>query len=198
MRPSRARKNLRPPSLPHTRTVKTCSTTRLRLHISPASWPPNFGLDDSCQASRLVARPRQRRLTTKSSGSHAVIGADACTPLRRRPEIVHAIEAHHNDVESHEQRPRRTRASRRCRFRCASWCTQKALDAYVKRLEKLEEIANSYKGRRAHLRYQAGREVPRHGRARSLDELRPSSWLTISLTALSECSTGQVKIVVIP
>ena len=74
-------------------------------------------------------------------GSHAVIGADLARRFGERPEIVHAIEAHHNDVEANSVVDVLIQA------------------AYVKRLEKLEEIANSHKGVERTYAIQAGREV---------------------------------------
>lgn len=91
-------------------------------------------------------------------GSHAVIGADLARRFGERPEIVHAIEAHHNDVEPNTvldvliQAADAVSAAR-------PGARKETLDAYVKRLEKLEEIANSYKGVERTYAIQAGREV---------------------------------------
>ena len=91
-------------------------------------------------------------------GSHAVIGADLVRRFGERPEIVHAIEAHHNDVEANSvvdvliQAADAVSAAR-------PGARKETLDAYVKRLEKLEEIANSHKGVERTYAIQAGREV---------------------------------------
>ena len=91
-------------------------------------------------------------------GSHAVIGADLARRFGERPEIVHAIEAHHNDVEANSvvdvliQAADAVSAAR-------PGARKETLDAYVKRLEKLEEIANSHKGVERTYAIQAGREV---------------------------------------
>ncbi len=91
-------------------------------------------------------------------GSHAVIGADLARRFGERAEIVHAIEAHHNDVEPNTvldvliQAADAVSAAR-------PGARKETLDAYVKRLEKLEEIANSYKGVERTYAIQAGREV---------------------------------------
>ena len=91
-------------------------------------------------------------------GSHAVIGADLARRFGERPEIVHAIEAHHNDVEANSvvdvliQAADAVSAAR-------PGARKETLDAYVKRLEKLEEIASSYKGVERTYAIQAGREV---------------------------------------
>ena len=91
-------------------------------------------------------------------GSHAVIGADLARRFGERPEIVHAIEAHHNDVEPNSvldvivQAADAVSAAR-------PGARKESLDAYIKRLEKLEEIANSHKGVTRTYAIQAGREV---------------------------------------
>ena len=91
-------------------------------------------------------------------GSHAVIGAELARRFGERPEIVHAIEAHHNDIEPNSvidvliQAADAVSAAR-------PGARKETLDAYIKRLEKLEEIANSHKGVERTFAIQAGREV---------------------------------------
>ncbi len=91
-------------------------------------------------------------------GSHAVIGADLARRFGESPEIVHAIEAHHADVEANTvldvliQAADAVSAAR-------PGARKETLDAYIKRLEKLEEIANAHKGVERTFAIQAGREV---------------------------------------
>lgn len=91
-------------------------------------------------------------------GSHAVIGADLARRFGEHAEIVHAIEAHHNDVEPNSvldviiQAADAVSAAR-------PGARKESLDAYIKRLEKLEEIANAHKGVTRTYAIQAGREV---------------------------------------
>ncbi|MEE0844859.1 MAG: ribonuclease Y [Eggerthellaceae bacterium] len=91
-------------------------------------------------------------------GSHAVIGADLARRFGERPEIVHAIEAHHNDVEPESVLDVLVQAADAVSA-ARPGARKETLDAYVKRLEKLEEIANSYKGVERTYAIQAGREV---------------------------------------
>ncbi len=91
-------------------------------------------------------------------GSHAVLGADLAKRFGERPEIVHAIEAHHEDVDPNSvldvliQAADAVSAAR-------PGARKETLDAYIKRLEKLEEIANAHEGVERTFAIQAGREV---------------------------------------
>lgn len=91
-------------------------------------------------------------------GSHAVIGADLGRRFGERADIVHAIEAHHNDVEPDSVLAVLVQAADAVSA-ARPGARKETLDAYIKRLEKLEEIANSYKGVERTYAIQAGREV---------------------------------------
>ena len=99
-----------------------------------------------------------KALTSEQEGSHVQLGVEVCRKAKENPEVLHAIEAHHNDVEP----------------RTAIACIVQAADAisaarpgarsenyenYIKRLEKLEEICKSYKGVEKCYAIQAGREI---------------------------------------
>ncbi len=91
-------------------------------------------------------------------GIHAVIGADLARRFGEKQEIVHAIEAHHNDVEPSSVLAVLVQAADAISA-ARPGARKETLDAYIKRLEKLEEIANSYKGVERTHAIQAGREV---------------------------------------
>ncbi|MBR5259924.1 MAG: ribonuclease Y [Eggerthellaceae bacterium] len=91
-------------------------------------------------------------------GSHAVIGADLARRFGEKPEIVHAIEAHHADVEPNTVIDVLVQAADAISA-ARPGARKETLDAYIKRLEKLEEIANSHKGVERTYAIQAGREV---------------------------------------
>ena len=91
-------------------------------------------------------------------GSHAVIGADLARRFGERPEIVHAIEAHHNDTDPNSVLDVLVQAADAVSA-ARPGARKETLDAYIKRFEKLEEIANSYKGVERTYAIQAGREV---------------------------------------
>jgi ribonucrease Y len=99
-----------------------------------------------------------KALTHEVEGSHAVIGAELARRLKERADVVHAIEAHHGEIEP------RTVEAIICQAADAisgsrPGARRETLESYVKRLERLEEIAASYKGVDKVFAMQAGREV---------------------------------------
>ncbi|MBJ7599896.1 MAG: ribonuclease Y [Candidatus Nephthysia bennettiae] len=91
-------------------------------------------------------------------GSHAVIGADLIQRHGVPAPVVHAVRAHHYDEEPHTMEAVLLIAADAISA-ARPGARRETLDAYVKRLEKLEEIANSFKGVQQSYAIQAGREV---------------------------------------
>lgn len=91
-------------------------------------------------------------------GSHAIIGADLARRFNEKSDIVHAIEAHHNDVDPQSVLDVLVQAADAISA-ARPGARKETLDSYIKRLEKLEEIANSHKGVERTYAIQAGREV---------------------------------------
>lgn len=91
-------------------------------------------------------------------GPHAVIGADLARRFGEKPEIVHAIEAHHADVEPNSVLDVLVQAADAVSA-ARPGARKESLESYVKRLEKFEEIANAHKGVERTYAMQAGREV---------------------------------------
>ena len=89
-------------------------------------------------------------------GNHAVIGADLARRFGEKSVIVHAIEAHHNDVEPNSVLDVLVQAADAVSA-ARPGARKETLDAYIKRLEKLEEIAKSYDGVERTYAIQAGR-----------------------------------------
>jgi ribonuclease Y len=111
-----------------------------------------------------------KALTHEVEGSHAIIGAELARRLKEPPEVVHAIEAHHGEVEQ------RTIEAVICQSADAisggrPGARRETLESYVKRLEKLEEIATSYAGVGKVFAMQAGREVRIMVRPEDVDDV---------------------------
>lgn len=91
-------------------------------------------------------------------GTHAKIGADLARKYNEPESVIHAMEAHHQDIES------KTLLAVLCQAADAISASRpgarrETLEIYVKRLEKLEEIADSFSGVEKTYAIQAGREV---------------------------------------
>ena len=91
-------------------------------------------------------------------GSHVTIGVDILRKYKESEDVIHAVEAHHNDVEPHTvvaclvQAADAISASR-------PGARRENIENYVKRLEKLEEISRSFPGIASSYAIQAGREI---------------------------------------
>ncbi|WP_050771275.1 ribonuclease Y [Dethiosulfovibrio peptidovorans] len=94
----------------------------------------------------------------KIEGPHAVIGADLAKRYNESPEIINAIGSHHEDMEVQSIYDVIVAAADAISA-ARPGARRESLDAYVKRLEKLETLAKSFKGVSKAFAIQAGREV---------------------------------------
>ncbi len=99
-----------------------------------------------------------KALTHEVEGSHAIIGADLARRYGEHEDVVHAIEAHHNEVEVRTVEAVLTQAADAISGGRPG-ARRESLESYVQRLERLEAIATSYEGVEKVYAMQAGREV---------------------------------------
>ena len=91
-------------------------------------------------------------------GPHVQIGADVAKKFRENNQVVHAIMAHHGDVDPQTVEAVLVQAADAISA-ARPGARRETLESYIKRLEKLEEIANSFEGVDTSFAIQAGREV---------------------------------------
>jgi ribonuclease Y len=99
-----------------------------------------------------------KALTHEVEGSHALIGAEIARRYGEPDDVVHAIEAHHNEVEVRTVEAVLTQAADAISGGRPG-ARRESLELYVKRLERLEQIAASRDGVEKVFAMQAGREI---------------------------------------
>ena len=99
-----------------------------------------------------------KALDHEIEGSHVQIGVDICKKYRENPHVIHAIEAHHGDVE-----PKTTLAfiimAADAISAARPGARRENMESYIKRLETLEALCNGFEGVESSYAVQAGREV---------------------------------------
>ena len=99
-----------------------------------------------------------KALDHEIEGSHVQIGVDICKKYRENPQVIHAIEAHHGDVE-----PKTTLAfiimAADAISAARPGARRENMESYIKRLETLEALCNAFEGVESSYAVQAGREV---------------------------------------
>src|SRR5215470_1924007 len=111
-----------------------------------------------------------KALTHEVEGSHALIGAEIARRYGEPEDVVHAIEAHHNEVEVRTVEAVLTQAADAISGGRPG-ARRESLEVYIKRLERLEQIAQARPGVEKVFAMQAGREIRVMVKPGSVDDI---------------------------
>mgnify|MGYP004574494259 FL=1 len=103
-------------------------------------------------------------------GTHIQLGVELASRFGERPEVIHAIEAHHDDVVANTIEAVLVKVADAISAGRPG-ARRDTLEIYIKRLQKIEEIVNSYDGIKQSFAVQAGREVRIIVEAEKFDDL---------------------------
>ena len=103
-------------------------------------------------------------------GTHIQLGVELAARYGERPEVIHAIEAHHDDVVANTIEAVLVKVADAISAGRPG-ARRDTLEIYIKRLQKIEEIVNSYEGIKQSFAVQAGREVRIIVEAEKFDDL---------------------------
>ncbi len=139
-----------------------------------------------------------KALTHEVEGSHAIVGADLVRKYGENPDVVHAIEAHHNEVEVRTVEAVLVQAADAISG-SRPGARRESIEAYVQRLERLEEIARAREGVDKVFAMQAGREIRVMVAPERVDDIEAQVLARDLAKQIEEELTypGQIKVVVV-
>jgi ribonuclease Y len=130
-----------------------------------------LGMDPVLLKRCTVLHDIGKALTHEVEGSHALIGAEIARRYGEHEDVVHAIEAHHNEVEVQTVEAVLVQAADAISGGRPG-ARRESLEAYVKRLERLEQIALAQDGVEKVFAMQAGREIRVMVKPENVDDIQ--------------------------
>lgn len=170
----------------------------LETSILCANLAAELGADVSIAKTAGLLHDIGKAVDHEVEGPHALIGADIAKRLGRSSKIVHAIAAHHNEEE-----PQTIEAfivqTADAISGARPGARREMVETYIKRLEALEGVANSFEGVEKSFAIQAGREVRILVQPNTVDDLGASRLAHDVVKKIEETLEypGQIKVTVI-
>ena len=144
--------------LPHVVRPERAHATSSSPVTPPACSPTSSASTGAAACGAAFLHDIGKALTHEVEGSHAIVGADLARRYGEHEDVVHAIEAHHNEVEPRTVEAVLTQAADAISGGRPG-ARRESLEAYVNRLHRLEEIALAKPGVDKVFAMQAGRDV---------------------------------------
>jgi ribonuclease Y len=157
-----------------------------------------LGLDRAVCVRGAFLHDIGKALTHEMEGSHAIVGADLARRYGEPDDVVHAIEAHHNEIEPRTAEAVLTQAAD-AMSGGRPGARRESLEAYVERLTALEELAGAMPGVQKVFAMHAGREVRVMVHPEQVDDVEATLLARDIAKMFEEKLTypGQIKVTVI-
>jgi len=130
-----------------------------------------IGADEQIVAEGCLLHDIGKALDHEVSGTHVEIGVEICKRFKVRPEVIHCVAAHHEDIPM-ESPEAFVVAAADAISGARPGARRESMEAYIQRLKELEEIAKSFEGVERAFAISAGREVRIYVDTTKIDDLQ--------------------------